>query len=428
MPILALIAFLVTFLLMLFRPWKVDEGLAGIIGATLMMVFGFINFQDISAVLNQTGNLLVMLCSMMIISIVVDDAGFFRYFASIAAKKSGGSGKRLFLNTFLLGLFVTTVISNDATALIITPIVWEYTSLLNLNPLPFLLTCTFIADTASLSLPVSNLTNILVYENLGLKFLDYTLLMFLPNLIAALINYLIFAFLFRKKIPKTIDQSLLTIDDIQNPLYFKLATYGLLVITLGYVVGSAFGLPLYLIAMIGAFYMIVISRLVAKKELTLIIRQVSWSVILFVLGMFLVVRGLENSGLMTVFVDLILRFTGKGLLSSIFTVTFGTALGSNIVNNVPMDMLMVSTLQKIKPYINPSLFGALPYGVVIGAGLGPNLTIIGSLATMLWLNLVRKKGYNITALEYSFYGLITAPLMLLGAALALYFSYKLFFL
>ena len=423
-PIFALLAFLVTFLLMMLRPFKITEGTAGLVGALLMFLLGFIRFVDIKIVLDQTGNLLIMLFSMMVISLIVDEAGFFRWFASLAANKAQGNGKKLFLNTFLLGLAVTTVISNDATALIITPIVWEYTHLLNLDPLPFLLTCTFIADTASLSLPVSNLTNILVYESMGLKFWDYIILMFFPNLVASMINYLVFAWLFRKRIPHYIDQSLLIKEPIANPRYFKLATWGLLTITLGYVIGSAFGLPLWVIAFLGAIYMCLIAYYTNKTSLKTILPQVSWSVLLFVTGMFLVVKGLENSGLMTSFSTAIANLTGKGLFNSILTVTFGTALGANVVNNVPMDMLMVSGLQKVKPFIEPKIFAVLPYSVIMGAGLGPNFTVIGSLATMLWLNLVRKKGYEITALQYSFFGLLTAPLMIFGASLALYLIYN----
>ncbi len=161
-----------------------------------------------------------------------------------------------------------------------------------------------------------------------------------------------------------------------------------------------------------------------KTSLKTILPQVSWSVLLFVTGMFLVVKGLENSGLMTSFSTAIANLTGKGLFNSILTVTFGTALGANVVNNVPMDMLMVSGLQKVKPFIEPKIFAVLPYSVIMGAGLGPNFTVIGSLATMLWLNLVRKKGYEITALQYSFFGLLTAPLMIFGASLALYLIYN----
>jgi arsenical pump membrane protein len=394
-------------------------------GRYSLVLLRVIDLKDIQEVLLTTWQLVVMLLAMMVISIVVDKAGFFKWLAIHAARASSGNGRRLFLNTFLIGTAVTTVISNDATALIITPIVYGFVSELNLNSVPFLLVCTFIADTASLSLPVSNLTNLLVYDQLGLSFIPYIRAMFLPTLVAVVINYLVFRCLFSKSIPTSFPVSDLPEPEefVNHQGFFRFSSWGLIVITFGYVIGSALGVPLYLIALFGALALLVYGMLCGQLTAKEVFSQVSWSVLVFVIGMFLVVKGIQKTGLPDAAGRYFLARANGSMLKGILYTAIGTALGSNLINNVPMDLLMVSTISTLP---ETTAIAPLAYATVLGAGLGPNLTVIGSLATMLWLATVRRKGVIITPMYYLKVGLLTAPLLIIGASLALWLSLLIF--
>ena len=413
--------FSLTFGLIIFRPKGMKEGVAGTIGAVLMLLTGLINFRDIADILKDTGGILIMLFAMMIISIVVDEAGFFHWAACHSVRLAGGSGKKLFINTFLMGALVTTVISNDATALIITPIVYSFVTALGLNPVPFLLICTFIADTASLSLPVSNLTNLLVYDQLGLTFGHYVLSMLMPKLIAILINIIIFYFIFRKDIPDRYECINMQTPEsyIKHRGFFMFAAITLVAVIIAYIVGAWLDIPLVFIALCGACLLVAAGRYFKQTDERRVLSQVSWSVLIFVVGMFTVVRGIQNTGLPALAADWMVNRTGDSLLKSIFYTSIGTAAGSNIINNVPMDVMMISIIESM----SASQFARpLAYATILGAGLGPNLTVVGSLATMLWLGTIRRKGVNITAVQYFKIGLLTAPLMIAASALVLWIS------
>lgn len=411
--------FSITFGLMVFRPRGIKEGVAGALGALMMILAGLVSYKDIIDVLRDTGGILVMLLAMMIISIIVDEAGFFHWAANHSVRLAKGNGRRLFLNTFIMGTIITTIISNDATALIITPIVFSFVSLLGINPIPFLLACTFIADTASLSLPVSNLTNLLVYHQMELSFIPYILAMALPTLVAIVINYLVFYLIFKKEIPINYVEAISEDNPIKHKGFFWVSTIGLFLIVIGYVIGSWLNVPLVYIALIGASLLMLAGRYFKQIEEKQILSQVSWSVLIFVVGMFIVVRGIQNTGLPQLVGNLIIKQSDGSLLKAILYTAGGTALGSNVINNVPMDMMMISVLRSvpIEGWTTP-----LAYSTILGAGLGPNLTIIGSLATMLWLGTIRRKGVNITPWQYMKVGLLTAPLMIFVSSLALWIS------
>ena len=413
--------FSITFGLIVFRPKGIKEGSAGLLGAILMLLSGVVKLGDILDVLRDTGGILIMLISMMVISIVVDEAGFFHWAASHSVRLAKGNGKKLFFNTFLMGTLVTTVISNDATALIITPIVYGFVSILGLNPLPFLLICTFISDTASLSLPVSNLTNLLVYDQLGLSFMPYLLTMALPTLVAIIVNVIIFYIIFKKDIPEKFRDDNLEPPKsyIKHENFFKFSSLTLMAIILAYVVGSWVGIPLTYIAVLGAFLLLAGGRHYKQLEVKQVFNQVSWSVLIFVIGMFIVVKGIQNTGLPILAGNWLIKHSGESLLKGILYTSVGTALGANIINNVPMDMMMISVIKSIpdSQWINP-----LAYSTILGAGLGPNITIIGSLATMLWFGTIRRKGINITPIQYFKIGIITAPLMIIASSIALWIS------
>lgn len=418
--------FTITFGLIISRPKTINEGMAAILGAVLMLIFGLVSFHDIYSLIQETGSLLIMLFAMMIISYVMDESGFFMWAAGKATAKAGGSGKKLFRNTFIMGTLITTVISNDATALIITPIVYNYVSALGLNPLPFLLACTFIADTASLSLPVSNLTNLLVFEQLNMAFGPYIITMFLPTLFAIFINYFLFCWIFRKDISEPIDQSKVSDFNakVKNKSFFMYSVFILSLIIAFYIIGSTFGIPLVVVSVLGALLLVAGGKYHNAIDEKSVFSNVSYSVLFFVIGMFIIVRGLQNSGLTLFLAEKLIVLSNESLFKSILFTSFGTALGSNVINNVPMDLLMISVIKDVG---HPEFLMPMGYATILGAGLGPNLTVIGSLATMLWVSTIKRKNIHITPAQYLKVGLMVTPLMILCSSIALYWSIRLIY-
>src|SRR5438445_3203259 len=207
--LISLIA-LLTLLGIMIRPWKLNEAIIALAGAGLLLILGLITPLDAMTVLINDWNIFFFFLGMMALSALAEAAGLFDWLAAQAARLAGGSSRRLLLNTFLLGSVISMVLSNDATALILTPIVYTLVTRLRLPVLPFLFACTFIADTASFLLPVSNPINIIVLTTFPLDLWTFLRLLLLPSLVVISINMGVFFLLYRRQLQGRFDIKRLT--------------------------------------------------------------------------------------------------------------------------------------------------------------------------------------------------------------------------
>jgi len=401
--------FLVTLALIFLRPRGMNEATGASIGAVAMLVLRLATPGDFARILAETANVLLFLLGMMLVTGVVEQAGVFDALAVRAARLSRGDGRLLLLNVFLLGTLVTAFLSLDVTIIVVTPIVYALTERLEIEPLPYLFACAFVANTASLFLPISNLTNILIYDLLHLSFVQFARVMFLPNLAALAVNIGIFFVIFRRQLPHRFATMALT-DDAPPP-GFAIAAVGLCLVLAGLLAFGLLGLPLAIPACVGAVVLAIIAatrRTVTGRDL---VGSVSWSLFPFVIAMFTVVRGLERAWLP----QLPTLPSGRGL-GTLLVIAFGTGIGANIVNNVPMIAAMITLLRAVATPVPDHL----AFATLIGTNIGPSILTFGSLATMLWLAIVRKRGVAVSARVYLRIGLITTPPMLLAATVTLW--------
>ncbi|MDB5060113.1 MAG: hypothetical protein JWO59_3585, partial [Chloroflexi bacterium] len=328
---------------------------------------------------------------------------------------AGGSPRRLFINVFLLGTLISTFLTNDATALILTPIVYAVVTQLRLDPLPYVFACTFIADTASMTLPVSNPINVILVQQLGgLSLVDFLHYLLLPSIAAIAINIGLLTWIFRRSFHGTFaGHELAKERGAGDGIAFNWAVLCLVLVGIAFVVASAVQPgAIGAVAVAGGGALLLATALQGRLRWKELAGGISWGIFPFIAGMFLMVRGIEHHGATQQLGSVLGRLAGSGTFQPAVVSALFSAAGSNVINNVPMVAVMTSTI----PTLHGASQHALVLGTLIGCDLGPNLTVVGSLSTMIWLLLLRQRGIEVSGLDYARLGVIVTPVMLVVAA------------
>ncbi len=404
--------FILTLAGVLTRPRDLSEAWFAAGGAVLLLLIGAVGLIEIGGILRQSGDVLLFLLALMVLSALVDTSGFFDWAATLAARAAHGDARRLLAGIFLLGAVITTLLSLDTTALLLPPLVWALVARAKLPPRPYLFACAFVANIASSALPVANLTNLLAFGALGVTTARYALIMGPVTLLATLTAFVMLNWTFRKELPSQFDPAVFPdpLDAVPHLPYFKITLCILALTLLGYFVGPPQGVPLWGVAGIGAASLLIGGRYLGRVRVrTIALRGVAWSVFPFVIGMFVVIRGVENLGLARLLGHFLAPSTDGASLGALMQTAFGTALGANLINNIPMLLLSLSALN--------GHGGTAPlYGAILGCNLGPNITVVGSLATMLWRSVVQRRGLDISPRELARAGaLVTIPALVVGS-------------
>jgi arsenical pump membrane protein len=430
----ALAIALSTLVLVMLRPGRLNEAAAALAGAAAMLLLGIVSPGQAANVLAGNWDVFGFFLGLMAMAALAERSGFFDWSAVMAARLAGGSDRRLFLNVLLLGAGISTLFSNDATALILTPIVYALVTRLRVAALPFMFACTFIADTASFVLPVSNPINILVLANFRLGLLDFLRLLLLPSLVAIGLNIGLFLLFFRRSLGGHFDAQRLgaPAKAIRHAAYFRYVWVVLALVALGYIIAAALRAPLSPVALAGAAALLAGALRWRVVGLSGVAREISWPIFGFVGGMFVVVRGVEQVGAAEAFARWLRDLaslgagahTGPSTLGAVLVATFGAALGANLINNVPMALVMTTAIHHFHA-VSPTARLGLIGGTIFGCDLGPNVTTVGSLATMLWLLLLRRRGLEVSSRDYFKVGIVVAPIMLLAGALAMWVALQL---
>ncbi len=403
------------------RPFRWNEAIVAMAGAGLLLLLGLISPADAFSTLCRDWNTFLFFLGMMGLSAFAEAAGLFDWLAVQAARFARQRAWRLFLNIFLLGTLISMILSNDATALILTPVVYVLVTKLRLPVLPFLFACTFIADTASFLLPVSNPINIIILSHFPLDLLTFLRLLLLPSLIVIGLNIGIFFLLYRRELQGQFKLERLppANETIKHRAYFRYTCLVLIGVAAAYVLASAARFPLSLIAVGGAFLLLI--GALGWKQSTLLEtgKRISWSIFGFIAGMSIVVRSIEDTGLTARFGDWLLKLSGGNSFGSVMIGTAGAALGTNLINNIPMAVVMTSALGSMQ-HAPPAVQHGFVAATMFGCDLGPNLTTVGSLATVLWLLILRRQGIDVSGLDYFKVGVIVTPIMLLAGAFTIW--------
>ncbi len=412
---LALAIFIPAIGLVMVRPKPLNEATAAALGAAVMILAAVVTPLQTWEVLKANSNILLFFLGLMVISIIADQAGFFEWCAFKSLKLAKGKSHALLAVVFGLGSVLTAFFSNDATALILTPIVYVIVTRLKLNPLPFVFACAFIANAASMLLPVSNPVNLLAVERFDLTLGGYLKHLLIPSTLVIALNYGLFLLVFRKALAVP-DWGNGFESNVKVDKYFLAVTAGLVITAAGYILVSVYGLPLSYPAVGGAVILLGCALFFKRFSFNKISSGISWSIFLFIFALAVMVKGLENAGITQFLADRLVELASQGQLQALFSVTLGTALGSNLINNWSMMMVSVSSLATQGAGFDK----VLVYGALLGADLGPNIAILGSLSSMLWLSLLKKRGLDIHPMQYIKLGLIVTPPALVIGVLSLY--------
>ncbi|MBD1805270.1 arsenic transporter [Microcoleus sp. FACHB-SPT15] len=422
---MAIAIFLLTLTLVIWQPRGLGIGFSAVGGALLALATGVVTLQDVPTVWAIVWNATFTLVALVIISLILDEAGFFRWLALILARWGVGNGHLLFFLVILLGALVTALFTNDGTALIWTATVMELLLLLGFNPkatFAFVFATGFIADATSLPLPVSNLVNIIAADYFNISFLRYVLVMVPINFVAIASSLAVLWFYFDRHIPLTYDPACLPPprEVIRDPLVcqWSFAILGLLLI--GYFFAEPLGVPVSCIAGIGALVMLALAGRWFHKDaipiipIRKILREAPWQVILFSLGMYLVVIGLRNAGITALLSQCLEFLSSWGLtLAATGTGVLATLL-SGVMNNLPTVLLNSLAIQDVSGG-DRILQEIMVYANIIGCNIGAKITPLGSLSTLLWLDVLARKGFRISAFQYIPIALIlTIPVLFIS--------------
>ncbi|BCV50636.1 arsenic transporter [Shewanella algae] len=420
--------FVLTIVLVIWQPKGLGIGWSATLGAVLALLLGVVQLGDIPVVWNIVWNATATFIAVIIISLLLDESGFFEWAALHVARWGKGCGRLLFTYIVLLGATVAALFANDGAALILTPIVIAMLLALGFSAratLAFVMAAGFIADTASLPLIVSNLVNIVSADFFKIGFNEYAAVM-VPVDIAAISATLVMLHLFfRKDIPATYDLEKLREPRaaIRDHNTFKIGWGVLVLLLVGFFGLEPLGVPVSLVAAVGAMALFVVAKKGHAIDTTKVLRGAPWQIVIFSLGMYLVVYGLRNAGLTDYLSNILNHLAEQGLLVATMGTGFLVAFLSSIMNNMPT--VLVGALSIDGSNATGVIKEAMIYANVIGSDLGPKITPIGSLATLLWLHVLAQKNINITWGYYFRVGIVmTVPVLFVTlATLALRLSF-----
>ena len=404
--------FLLTLVLVIWQPRGLSIGWSASIGAVLALGTGVIHISDIPVVWNIVWNATAAFIAVIIISLLLDESGFFEWAALHVSRWGNGRGRLLFTWIVLLGAAVAALFANDGAALILTPIVIAMLLALGFSQgttLAFVMAAGFIADTASLPLIVSNLVNIVSADFFDLGFTQYASVMIPVDAAAIAATLIMLHLFFRRDIPATYDVSLLKTPAsvIKDAATFRAGWIVLLLLLVGFFVLEPLGIPVSAIAAAGAAVLFIVAKRGHGINTGKVLRSAPWQIVIFSLGMYLVVYGLRNAGLTEYLSGVLNLLAEKGLWAATFGTGFLTAFLSSVMNNMPT--VLIGALSIDGSTATGVVKEAMIYANVIGCDLGPKITPIGSLATLLWLHVLAQKNITITWGYYFRTGIITIP-------------------
>jgi arsenical pump membrane protein len=388
------------------RPWNFPEFIWAVAGAALLVALKLLPWPDALAAAAKGNDVYLFLIGMMLLAEVAQAEGLFDWLAREAVALSGGSSRKLFAIVYLVGTLVTILLSNDATAVVLTPAVYAATRAAKVEPLPYLFICAFIANAASFVLPISNPANLVVFGDRMPPLLEWLAWFTLPSVAAIVVTYVVLRWTQRRPLVAAVASPA---EPVRLGRGGVIAAIGIVATAIVLLTASALGRDLGLPTFVAGVAVSAIVLLLAHESPWKILRGVSWSVLPLVAGLFILVEGLNRTGAVPALTELLRMTSEAAPQATTWAAGIVTALASNLFNNLPTGLVAATTLR------GADLPAHLTSAVLIGVDLGPNLSVTGSLATILWLIALRRQGENVAARQFLRLGILVMPPALLLA-------------
>ncbi len=395
--------------LMLVRPRGIPEVYWVGAGALLLPVLRLVSWGLAGRAVLKGADVYFFLIGMMLVSALARAYGVFDWLSSWAVRRahdSEGSARRLFTLTYAIGTVVTILMSNDATAVVLTPAILSAVRKAKVDPLPHLFACAMVANAASFVLPISNPANLVVFQS-GLPTLPHWLAAFgLPSLLSIAVTYALLRLLFRRQLQQPLEP-----PPPSAPLSSegKLVLVGLAIMIAVLLTASAMGSDLGLPTMLAALTVTAVLSLRTRKSPVPLAREISWRTLALVAGLFVLVDAVESIGALHFTVAALKKAQALTHIAGAYAAGFVVGIANNLLNNLPVGRFAGATVQAAHVH------GLLSHAVLIGVDLGPNLSVTGSLATILWLIALRKEGLNVSFGSFLKVGLVVMPLSMAAA-------------
>ena len=393
------------------RPFRMPEYIWAVFGAAVLVAFGLLPWHDALAAAAKGIDVYLFLVGMMLLSEVARQEGLFDWLAALAVRHARGSAKRLFLIIYAVGTLVTIFLSNDATAVVLTPAVYAAATAARVEPLPYLLICAFIANAASFVLPISNPANLVVFGAHMPPLAQWLYQFTLPSIASILATYLLLRFTQRGALDQKISEHSPT-----EPLSVggKCVAVGIALTALALLGASSLDRQLGLPTFMAAAAVTIIVLIISRQSPLPVLRDISWGVLPLVAGLFILVAGVEQTGILNAITQMLHEAAASSPREASFGAGVIVALVSNLMNNLPTGLVAATVSQGADVPLQ------VTSGILIGVDLGPNLSVTGSLATILWLIALRREGEAVTVWQFLKLGIVVMPPALLAALLAVF--------
>jgi arsenical pump membrane protein len=392
------------------RPWNLPEFVWAVAGAGFLVLLQLVPWPDALAAAGKGIDVYFFLVGMMLLAEVARKEGLFDWLAAQAVRQAHGSAKRLFLIVYVVGTVVTVLLSNDATAVVLTPAVYAATRAAKVEPLPYLFVCAFIANAASFVLPISNPANLVVFGKQMPTLVDWLRIFTLPSIAAIVATYLALRLTQRRRLAGPV-AAVGTIPTL--PYTGKLAASGILMTAAVLLTASAMDWALGLPTFIAGTTVTALVLLTGRQSPLPVLRDIAWSVLPLVAGLFILVEGLNRTGVLPALARILKQASVAAPQATSWIAGILVALASNLLNNLPVGLIAATTTQAAQ--VPAHVTGA----ILIGVDLGPNLSVTGSLATILWLIVLRREGEHVGAAQFLRLGIVVMPPALLLSLFAL---------
>jgi arsenical pump membrane protein len=390
------------------RPFRISEPVWALAGAAALVVLGLLPLTDALAGMGKGIDVYLFLIGMMLIAELARLEGLFDYLAALAVEHAHGSPQRLFLLVYLVGILVTVLLSNDATVIVLTPAVYAATRAAGAKPLPYVFVCAFIANAASFVLPISNPANLVVFGARMPHLFDWLRQFALPSVAAIVLTYVVLSIALRRALMEGEDIAR-SVSHVKLSRGGLLTAYGIGAVGVALVTASALDIPLGLPTFICGTVTTALVLLLGRQSPWPVLKGVSWGVVPLVAGLFAMVEAMVRTGVIGALSDLLHQAVAQSVPYAAWSAGLSTAIADNIANNLPVGLVAGSVAA------SDHLPEPVVSSILIGVDLGPNLSVTGSLATILWLVALRREKIELSAWSFLKLGLLVTPPALLAA-------------